>query len=690
MSTHPHPHLTWSEMSRNGDIRGFFTAAGPSSSRPQAAPASSSGLSSLPTSQPTPIPDLPSSPITPPKPAPRVLDRSDEIKGSDEDDDDSDDSLESISVLLGEKKSTPAAHRRDPDVLQTPQAKRFAYSSVHKSPLTLQPKKHRLDLKSLVSHSRQDEKIDQSADFADGVLGQSSEEEDANDSDREVDPSRIHENAKKLLADDDEDNAKGDRAMQAYKRTKPVGTKKCCYFFDRESSSFMARKNQFPKKAAKGHWKYLADPVARNQHFIRGLPHLWVTMAGRALPDEIFLWVLDEICQEKDALLRTKYASLIEICEDSTHRLVNDMRLYLMLERIGGPKYARDHSKFESSPELEEPRRGRDWSGLATFLQLLTRVAPNLQIANAISAVQLLLRMSLDPVILTTIHVEFSGAMEALVSVLVSSNSQWDTACEAICSYIYENVSSVILRSIPITLMPNHTAPLKDLQRRLAGEALFNDPGLGSKPLERYLTLERIRARLIEPDFRVTHQVNSRFFDDLLALVNLLDIVIANAQFLYQGLSPVTPSPTTRINALLPASSTTMNTAVLTPALTPQDTTKFKSSITSKKATQSTKINIYTSEDKAFDARVDTLVSDLRRIHGNIIDSSSDARKEVKTAVDALLKRLTYSVRTRRPPRKDIYEVAKKIENLEGQKDFMKGWTANLKGVEEEIPSENE
>ncbi|KAI0602707.1 hypothetical protein F4775DRAFT_151078 [Biscogniauxia sp. FL1348] len=661
-------------MSRNRDIRGFLKTVAPPSPRSRESVVSSPQIL-----------DLPSSPATPPKPAPRVLSLSDEIKGSDDEDGDSDDSLESISAFIG-GKTGPAPPHRGSNAVTTPRAKRIALDA-HKSPLTLQPARHKFDLKSLINHTRQDERTDESARRADDLL---KEEEDGED-DRDVshsddDQQQLQEAAARKLLLGNEEEAKGDKIARAMKRTTVDGNRKWCYFFNIEQPLLKPPRSQFPQRKLKGFGgKPVSDPAQRDQAFIHGLPYMLVTK-GRALPDELFQWILDEVCVEKNAQLRLSYSNLVKLCSEQTHRLVNDMQLYSMLERIGGPRYAREHSKFESSPELEDPYRDRDWTGLVTFLELLERIAPNLKPANAISAIQLLIRMSLDPIVATTVGGAHFAAMEALVSALPKSGRQWDTACETICSYLYENTDDAVLRVIPIKFLPKTSRQLLDLRRRMAAEALFRRPGLGSKPLDDVLTVEHIRDRLDQPDLKIRHSTN---FEELKAVITLLDIVIGDAHFIrtpsaVAGGSTPTPTPTP-IPIPIPSTVTT------TTNNKPSTTTTIRNRNNSNNTGTAASSKPYTDADRRFDAEVDALTFRLKTIHDRIVDSNLVSRKEAKAVVDAVSKRLTYSVRTRPPPKKDIFDMGggsgrggssvaqrererEEAVHLPRQRAFMKNW----------------
>ncbi|KAI0119736.1 hypothetical protein F4814DRAFT_252505 [Daldinia grandis] len=601
-------------MSRNRDIRGFFGKG-----------ASRSNSESQPASLPEPVRDLHSESLssrTPPKPTPKLRDRTDEIKESDDEDGDSDDSLESISAFIQRKKG-PAPYQRDSD-LTTPRAKRIAPNpaSLLKSPLTIQPK-HKFDLKYLIKHAQQSNRADESARRADELINQS-EEDDENDqilTEVQNDPTLLQKTAKELLKDD-EGEAKGDKLMRAMHRTKVDGSHRLYYFFSLEQPLFKPPGGPFPQEAAKGCWRCLANLRTRDQAVILGLPHT-VASKGRALPDELFLWILDEICAERNAQLCIQYCNLVVLCPDSIRRLITEKRLYSMLERLGGPKYSRSQntSKLESLPKMEDPYARKDWSGLVAFLELLERIAPNLTTQNAIGAIKLLLRMGLDPLVKTTVRSEHAAAMEALVTALSGlGTSQWNEACETISSYLYERVDEPMHQVVPISYMPKTTTNLLDLRQRMAAVVLFGDQELSSRPVDESLAFAHVMDRLDSSDFRVGASTN---FEGLRALITLLDIVIGNAGFIMQQHSGSGPEDAAR----------------------------------------------------KFDADIDVLTFRLKVIHDKIHDSTLLSRKVTKASIDLVAKRLTYAVRTRPPPKTSIFDSEPREDvNIPKQRAFMKNW----------------
>ncbi|KAI1755761.1 hypothetical protein F4782DRAFT_538228 [Xylaria castorea] len=628
----------------NGDIRGFFRSAGTSKFQPQKQPASSS------------LSDLPSSPRTPQKPAARVFSRDEEIKESDDSEDDSDDSLGSITNALG-YRAGPAAHRRDPNVLSTPQAKRIA-SGIHRSPLTLQPKKHKFDLKALINHSREIERTEESFRKADALIAQTGRHSDnSDDSDAENDPKRLEETACKLFVGSDDEDGKGDKIRRAFKRSKDDDISSCkhCYFFNQEEAPPTPSKNAFPRKKATGRWKCLSQPDARPRAFKMGLPHTFLTQ-GETLPDELYLWVLDEICREQNAELRRQYIHLTELCDNNTSRLVDDKRLYDLLEGVGGLKYTRELTKFKGTTDVRHEYLERNWSSLVVFLQLLDRIAPSLQVASNVNAVQLLLRMSMDPVVAAVVREHYTRALTTLVSNLAKLKSKWNIACDAICAYIYKSIDDLELKLTVLLSIPSSITHLVDLRRRIAAESLFDEPGLGSKAIDPYLSFERIRDRLDEDDFKSTNRVDFDF-ERLRALTTLLDIVIDRAEF-------------------------------MRPAIIITDGTAGTKSATPPEAGSLPNPEDAAAAEQKFNAEVDILAARVKAIHDRIRDKAS--RKNVKLSLLGLEKRLRYAVRTRPPPRCEIFAFEGPSArtgsdvNVPKQRDFMRQWAQKKKAERQE------
>lgn len=195
-----------------------------------------------------------------------------------------------------------------------------------------------------------------------------------------------------------------------------------------------------------------------------------------------------------------------------------------------------------------------------------------------------------------------------------------------------------------------------ELQRRLASEALLDKPNIGRNHSDDIVAIQDILARLSQPDF---HIANSTNFGELNALISLLDIVIHDGSYLYRAylLAP-SPSPSSSTSALLPTSTT-----LVSPSMTPSPASEAEARI-------------------KYDEDIDVLIKKLKVLHDKISDNTLVSKKEAKLALDGMMKRLTYTVRSRPPPKTNIFDgifSSKEDTYLPKQRDFMKTWTAGKK-----------
>jgi hypothetical protein len=143
------------------------------------------------------------------------------------------------------------------------------------------------------------------------------------------------------------------------------------------------------------------------------------------MPDELFQWMLDDICVQPSAFMRQDYCSLIGQSEEQIQRLITAERLKELFERLGAAEGTADRAAEVSLTRLaEEPYKGRDWSCLRTFFTLLSSISSTLAEEPASYAVQTLLRMSLDRVLMSNIELlnEYEYAIQTLVEPIPSSS----------------------------------------------------------------------------------------------------------------------------------------------------------------------------------------------------------------------------------------------------------------------------
>lgn len=463
---------------KNGDIRSFFLDSQASSrpptsqTRPSRTPrAAAPGPISQhepddrtpPSPSPSPLPDIPSSPpfVTPDDdttttttghPTPRgPISRNAVIAASDDEPSDSDDDLFPDLGLIGAPRraggpASLAAAPRNPAPAPapapasggrrapnkpcvTPRARRTAAvgpPDFLSSPLTIQSKKKRYDMKELLEFTRRDEEtwagaqrfsalLEQEAEMQRGGRGFVDDDDDGGgddgDDDVDVDDAegagraaavlREHILESAVAAGGDEGDEEGGgpdkmRIVRALERTELGGDSRRYYFFEQEEPEADVVGTRFPKQKAKGAWAILGDAQDRARHFASGFPYDIQKKLGN-MPDEIFLWILDEVCSERRRPLQVEYGKLLVICHDQTRRLVTPTLLQQLFINLGATKDVNElKARVTLREETNNPYPNRNWSCVENFLDLLGKISEHFSSATRTTAMQILMRLGMD------------------------------------------------------------------------------------------------------------------------------------------------------------------------------------------------------------------------------------------------------------------------------------------------------
>lgn len=356
------------------------------------------------------------------------------IAASDDDDGlgSSDSDLPDIMAVISPKKRLAV----DPCV--TPRAKRTATQiedgSLFSSPLSIR-KKHKYDLAALARLKVRDEERlaselrvkeleekskrealarERQAAVKDGAENDDDDEaaeSDGEENDDDEEEGKAGRELKRRLlesvraeadaTDEDEKGRDKMRIMRALERAADAGTgRKTFYFFEQTvpDARCLVAGNVFPVAKAKGPWKILADKQDRVRHFQSGFPFDIQRMFGN-LPDDIFLWVMNELCQERRRDLAAEYLKLLRICDDQVRRLVTPTLLQRLFKTLGATNEACNPSSTVTlTDEVRDPYRDRAWICLENFLGLLGCIAGSLEPGARTMAMQMLLRLGIDNV----------------------------------------------------------------------------------------------------------------------------------------------------------------------------------------------------------------------------------------------------------------------------------------------------
>ncbi|RDL37132.1 uncharacterized protein BP5553_04565 [Venustampulla echinocandica] len=491
-----------------------------------------------PTSSLSPPPSsLFSSPLPPPRktelpsvPGDSSLDREREIKGSDDEDSDSDSSFPELSAIFGygnsakPPSSATTATAFTPSTPTTSRVKKGPYN-FHVSPLAVLPK-YRFDLKSLISHVEADEATEASSKRVKAMLASSGDEDDS-----PVFASESHVNSTNLapggllesvVADQEEGGMK--KVTRALMRTEATHVEKRWYFFDTQSQAPVHPRSSFPTKSLPASWKKeLSNPKTRNQTFISGFAEDMVFF-GKPLPDEILLWILDEVCFEPREALRTSYLSTIKESREQIGRLVTPDLVERVFQNLGATAVATTVTEaMKPSLGLKDPYPNHDWANLRSVVRFFGRTARQLRQKSREHILCLLLRMSADHIVCKSIDIlnVFQDAIRRLCRYI--PDDAWETSCHAICTLLFNTARQAPLRLQIVDSIPSITPRTHELRRRLAMCFFFNDLSHSSTPPHTAIDLNWFIDRLEDPAF----DTNSRTdYHELSALVSLLDIAV--------------------------------------------------------------------------------------------------------------------------------------------------------------------
>ncbi|AEO65122.1 31048e26-58af-45a7-a8bf-740dcd2c82b3 [Thermothielavioides terrestris] len=521
-------------MSKNGDITRFFkpVPVAKSSSSPQQLQASrrpaspAKNVNSTPTPPPRPPSPLPALLFSssPPAPASTARDRNTEIPGSDDEDDDNLSSDDDFPSLF---PAQPA--RKEASLYATPQAKRRALE-FHASPLTINTR-HKFDLQALLKHAEADNAIAEREQRTAALLAQGSPTAlGARIADGA--PASLHDTMLDVLSDpeDSQDEGHRRRLLRAVKRTEAAVHRKEWYFFDRQgqtNSTAIEVRPAFPRAKATGVWALLASERHRSEVFEDGLPfHVQTKM--QSLPDAIFQWVLSEATRERSTKLRDEYVRLLGVCPDQIGRLIDENRIVELFQDLGASARAlAPASQPSGASEEGAPYPELDRIRLQAVLRVLAETAHALRFQALTRTMAILLRLGIDNIVREDYAVMTDYQDALLQTALAVPPRSWNNFCEIVSDSLYHHTREAVLRWNAVSAIPLLHPRLIELRRRLALVFVFDDPRRASSPPEDTFSLRSVIDRLDQADEFVVDRKNTDYFE-LLALSEMLSVAVGD------------------------------------------------------------------------------------------------------------------------------------------------------------------
>lgn len=544
-----------SSVSNLPDQRGYTSSLSPPPTSDPSEPSPSPSLSPSPGPVSPPqkenVPPQAFSSISSNNSAQRV------IQNSDDEDEDSDSSLEDLAALLAAKSSEIRGRQAINGIApSTPVAPRHQTraANFHTSPLPVLSK-YKFDLKSLVSHAERAEATEASSKRVKAIMAAKDEIADDDTtmilSDHTADPAKFAHGALLESVVADREDGGTHKVTRAIMRTEATVTEKRWYFFDTQSKASKSERKPFPTRSVPENWeKELVNPKTRHQTFVSGFAEDMVTF-GKKLPDELFLWILDEACLEASDPLRTSYLNTIRESKEQIQRLLSPDLIRKLFRVIGGSSNATEISqKVVPVAKLADPYSNRDWARLLSIIRFLGQIGKSLQQASRTNIICMLLRMSVDHVVFE--NVDLLDSVQETIGRLCryTPDEDWETCvrlcslltsifltavqCQKVCKPLFDCVGQPTLRLQIVDSISSITPRTHDLRRRLAMCFYFDDIVYSKAHSHSIMDLDVFIKRLDDPAFDTNAKTDYR---ELTALILLLDIAADDGRSMNLDLS---------------------------------------------------------------------------------------------------------------------------------------------------------
>ena len=355
------------------------------------------------------------------------------------DDEDSDVSFEALEDILAARQcpATPAKSRTPNAVFSTPQRKRG--DSIFSSPLTIQPREPQFKMADLLNAAKRDSNIEAS-------LSRFHEREKDTGA-KKFEFKLAGESLRRTLEATvgDEHDHRLDKVVRAVERTEPISKRGGWFFFQPAEETRLSNRHKFPSRSV--------NAICGRQPAIKHEKDLDLNYLNKSmrltkspLPDELFLWLLDELCTERSGMRREGMCELVRLCSDDiaadklTPRYLEGLFL-----RLGANQDIKSLSKKQRLKPIRSSDEGfykRDWQCLCSVLNMVWIIAEKLSTESSVYLIQLLISMSVDPELLHDpwVMVSYRHLLHQLVAVL--PREQWDNI-----------VSPMLLLTLLVTIL---------------------------------------------------------------------------------------------------------------------------------------------------------------------------------------------------------------------------------------------
>ncbi|KAI5846214.1 hypothetical protein BZA05DRAFT_447630 [Tricharina praecox] len=485
------------------------------STEPVSSPLSSLGSPTpTPTPMPTPGPKPKVQPLLNKQGKPRVIPSSDGEESSD--DSDLEDPFGLFSRIPAPKPPVKKSVLDDDDPLPIRAAMHIA--------------NYKSTMPKLLRQREKEKALDEELRLAYNLI----EESERKEKEPQIDPKAgiTEETAQKVMGTD----GSGARLMEALDRDDSWGVN--CAFFEFFDHKMMPNRNRkpFPVAAVKKSpaCTLLENPAAREQMFLNGA---FVDICGQpdlALPDEVLLWIMDEVClDQREDMVLAYYKTLLGH-QDRLVPLMSVEKMVSLFELLGASATALDLERqlqFGQSNEMGPDfgagvQHWRSWN-IIHMVKILETVgeiyAVNGDAQRTQSICSILIRMSLDDQLsrqssfLVTIEAALYRVLQAI------PDDVWDDRIKVIGYNIMSTILKPQFRARVLNILPLYSQTLHLFRRRLACAFLYED---ASYLIREYLTLvdlDKMATLLGESQFKITRKTE---YVELNSLIRILEIAV--------------------------------------------------------------------------------------------------------------------------------------------------------------------
>lgn len=399
-----------------------------------------------------------------------------------------------------------------------------------------------------------------------------------------------------------DDKSAGQRIMKAMKRTETLRSTKRWNFFCGKGYCDLKHtaldeppRDEFPPGCRDGKF--------RDQAFATGLCLQWFQVHPPSR--EMFHWLWHSACSEFSQDLSMSYRAACAICHHQYASALDTTFFRKSFLALGAAAASVDVEQKVSVTSSEPSEVGVDReTGLLRRLGVIQDASPYMSPDANVYCIEILLRLGIDKMVEDTssLYVMIQHTIFTIINVLFEQNLQ--QVILEMCRSIFDTIEPAQLRVGVLNLVCSDSGGLFAVRQALA-LAFFTGQWTQTELFGR--STESITKRILHqldtsPLYRLT---NTTDYQHLFLSVTMLDVAVDNA--------------------LVPDFQSQ-------PLNTPEE-------IWAAKVT--------------FDGHIDTITKQIRRLFTHIVDGGAGnmARTEAKAAVERLLYRLDYAVRTR-PPQK--------------------------------------